>query len=70
MDKVEIIDIVESSTLSPRGEVQRTRRVTFKVGKFGPFTKDIPEEEFSKEKVDQAIQEEVRELQRIQEAYS
>lgn len=64
-----IIDINESSRLNARGELVRTMRVTYQIGSYGPFTSDIPQDEFTREKVDQIIQERQRTIQDVVERY-
>ena len=67
--KAKVIDIIESSRLNARGELERTMRVSYTIGDYGPFTVDIPTEKFSKEELDRIIQEKTRTLEDIAREY-
>jgi len=68
--EAKVLDIIESSRLNPRGELERTMRITYTIGDYGPFTEDIPVEKFSKAEVDRIIQERARVLEEIAREYS
>lgn len=54
--EIKIIDIRETSRISPKGELVTTKMVDFMVGEYGPFTLSFSEGEFTQEKVREEVQ--------------
>jgi len=63
--EVRDIRVQEGLKIDERGNIIRTRVVTFFIGQHGPFTIEIPATEYSPELVQQKIEEEKRKLQAI-----
>lgn len=52
-----VVDIIERPNISRLGKVEKLYRVTAKTGTGTIFTVEIPEADFTKEKVDQILKE-------------
>ncbi len=63
--EAKIVSINEGLKIDERGNIVRTRVVLFYIGNDGPFTIEIPANEFSPEIVQQKIEEERRKIMAI-----
>jgi|YelNatPaOPRAMG01_1025707.scaffolds.fasta_scaffold44361_1 hypothetical protein len=56
--EVTILGIAEGVRIDERGNLVRTRVVTYKIGEYGPFTIELPATEFSEITVREKIEQE------------
>lgn len=63
--EVEITNITEISQFSADGRLKPIIQVTFRIGTFGPFSVQIPKEDFSQVRVAQEIEKIRREVAAI-----
>jgi hypothetical protein len=56
--EVTILGIAEGVRIDERGNLIRTRVVTYKIGEYGPFTIELPSTEFSEITVREKIEQE------------
>lgn len=63
--EITILSIGEGLKIDERGNVIRTRVVSYKIGDYGPFTIEIPASEFSEATVRERIEKERERLRAI-----
>jgi hypothetical protein len=63
--EIVILSIGEGLKIDERGNVIRTRVVTYKIGEYGPFTIEIPATEFNDTVVRERIEKEREKLRAI-----
>lgn len=64
-EKFTITSIAESFRLGDDGSAQQTKQILFRVGKDGPFSIEVPTEEFEPDHVNQLLEAEAEKILKL-----